>query len=424
MTDPGRPMRVVIDARLRGGQSGGVESVVIGLADGLSALDDGDDAYLFHVWEDSVEWLAPFVGGPCELLPGGACPLPKPSPAKELVKRVAPGLTEWGRSARLRVRGAPQPQHSDGTVEAAGADLVHFPVQSAYITSLPTIYHPHDLQHRHYPQYFTREQLAVRDGVWATYARRATLVAVVSSWIKNDVVAQLGIPPEKVAVVPLAPVTSAYARPGPDDLARVQRVYELPERFIFYPAQTWLHKNHVTLLEALALLRSDHDVVVPLVCSGRRNEHYAAIARAVERLGLQDSVRFCDFVTPVELQCLYELSEAVVIPSKFEAASGPAWEAFLAGSPVACSAVTSLPEQVGDAALLFDPESPQEMADAIFRLWTDSGLRATLVERGRSRVSSLSWERTARHFRAHYRQIAGRALTEQDRNFIDARPAL
>ncbi len=417
-------MRVVIDARLRGGQSGGVESVVIGLAHGLSALDDGDDAYLFHVWEDSTEWLAPYLGGPCALLPAGLGPAQTSSPAKQLVKRLAPGLTEWGRAARLRVRGAPQPQQSDGTVEAAGADLVHFPVQNAFITPLPTIYHPHDLQHRHFPQYFTRQELAVRDGVWATYARRATLVAVVSSWVKNDVVTQLGIPAEKVAVVPLAPVTDAYAEPEPDDLARARRALDLPERFVFYPAQTWLHKNHVTLLEALALLRSEHDVVVPLVCSGRRNEHYATIRRTADRLGLRDSVHFCDFVTPVELQCLYKLSEAVVIPSKFEAASGPAWEAFLAGTPVACSAVTSLPEQVGDAALLFDPESPREMADAILRLWTDPGLRATLVERGRVRVSSLSWERTARHFRALYRQISGRGLTEEDRDFIAARPFL
>jgi len=89
------------------------------------------------------------------------------------------------------------------------------------------------------------------------------------------------------------------------------------------------------------------------------------------------------------------------------------------GAPVACSTVTSLPEQAGDAALLFDADRPEEMAGAIARLWTDPALRAQLAARGRERVAHFTWDRTARVFRAHYRRIAGRPLTDEDRESLD-----
>jgi len=103
-----------------------------------------------------------------------------------------------------------------------------------------------------------------------------------------------------------------------------------------------------------------------------------------------------------------------VIPTLFEAASFPLWEAFQAGVPAACSNVTSLPEQAGDAALVFDPRDERAIAAAIEQLWTDHELRLVLAIRGRQRVAAFTWERTARTFRALYRQCAGRRLTEDD----------
>ncbi len=107
-----------------------------------------------------------------------------------------------------------------------------------------------------------------------------------------------------------------------------------------------------------------------------------------------------------------------MIPSKFEAASGPLMEAFSAGVAAGCSNVTSLPEQAGDAALVFDPDSVDEIADAVMRLWTDEALRRELVRRGKARVSSLSWRTTALTFRAHYRRVAGIPLSEEETRLI------
>jgi glycosyltransferase involved in cell wall biosynthesis len=159
-------------------------------------------------------------------------------------------------------------------------------------------------------------------------------------------------------------------------------------------------------------------LTVPLVCSGRLNEFIPIIKRHMKRLNLSRQVHFLGFVSPLELQCLYRLSSALVFPSKFEGWGMPITEAFLAGLPVACSNVTVLPELVGDAALLFNPDSPIEIADAIRRLWIDPALRETLIARGKLKAKSYSWDRTARVFRAHYRRIAGRALTDDDRALL------
>lgn len=114
------------------------------------------------------------------------------------------------------------------------------------------------------------------------------------------------------------------------------------------------------------------------------------------------------------------MARAVVIPSLFEAASAPLWEAWRAGTPVACSNVTSLPEQAGAAAIVFDPHDLSQIAAATLQLWTEDDVRNRLIAAGRERVGSFTWLRTARIFRAHYRRLAGRDLTADDRELIDA----
>ena len=135
---------------------------------------------------------------------------------------------------------------------------------------------------------------------------------------------------------------------------------------------------------------------------------------------LEDQVTFLGFVNPIELRALYKLCSSVVIPTKFEAGSFPLWEAFLMGVPVACSNVTSLPEQAGGSALLFDPDNVEDIAYQIHRLLADEKLRSDLIDRGKHNVSRYSWEQTARIFRAYYRQIANQPLTRDDVKLLDS----
>ena len=413
------PLKIGIDARLSSGEAGGVEQFIVGLASGLSKLTDAPDEYWFLAYADSKDWIQPFLGGSCRILEDTTTP--KESLGRRILKQRLPGLMNLLHEIdpRLFQRSISQVK-SNGTIERAGIDVMHFTMQNAFLTEIPSIYHPHDLQHIHLPEIFSVRRRVLRDQMYRTFCEQASMVAAVSRFVKDDLLKNYQLPEEKVKVVPLAPVVTAYSESSLEDLERVRQKFSLPECFIFYPAQTWSHKNHIGLLNALALLRDEKRVKVEAVFSGRKDGFYKIIEQRVEELRLEDQVKFLDFVDPVELRSLYQLCRCVVIPTKFEAASFPLWEAFIMGVPAACSNVTSLPEQAGDAALLFDPDKPDEMACQIHKLWRDEKLRAELVEKGRRNVSRFSWERTARTFRAHYRRIAQRELTDEDKEILSS----
>ena len=132
-------------------------------------------------------------------------------------------------------------------------------------------------------------------------------------------------------------------------------------------------------------------------------------------LRLEDQVKFLGMVPAEDLRVLYRLAQFVVIPTLFEAASGPIYEAWYDGTPVACSNVTSLPEQAGDAALLFDPLSVEAIAAGVGEMATNPEVRESLRKRGERRLKDFSWERTAKAYRAVYRRAAGHSLEEEDR---------
>ena len=142
----------------------------------------------------------------------------------------------------------------------------------------------------------------------------------------------------------------------------------------------------------------------------------------VEKLNLGDQVRFLGFVSPDELQVIYQRCHAVIYPSLYEGFGMPVLEAFQTRRPLACANIPLLVDVVGDAALLFDPTNARSMADAIRRIWSDTDLQQSLQERADERVTHFDWLRTARIFRSHYRTIAGRQLTEEDRRLIAAPP--
>jgi glycosyltransferase involved in cell wall biosynthesis len=409
-------LRVALDARLVSGEHGGVEQVIIGLASGLSSLPVSGEEYHFMVYRGQAAWLEPYIDCACRLF---EVPMPAETVTwKHRLVRAFPGLASARRRVlpqRLPAAASVSVPVSDGTLESGAFDVVHFTKQDAFRTAVPSIYHPHDLQHLHLPDFFSEQQRAQREANYRAFCAQASMVSVTSQWGRRDLASHYALAPDKIVVIPLAPALSAYKEFELDNADASLVSMDLPEDFAFYPAQTWPHKNHLRLIAALALLRAK-GVRVPLVCSGRQNEHFEAIRAAVEGAGLSESVRFVGFVSHEALSALYRRARLLVMPSLFEAAGGfgPISEAFAMGVPVACSNVTSIPEEVGDAALLFDPYDVESIAQSIERLWSDAGERGRLVELGRRRIARYSWDRVARVFRAHYRRISGRSLSSED----------
>jgi glycosyltransferase involved in cell wall biosynthesis len=409
------PVRVCVDTRLGSGLSGGVEQVVIGLAAALSRLEDGDEEYLFLAHPDQDEWIRPYMRGPCRLL-HSRLPYPGQPGAIRALRRAARERASFLSDRQRFVA------RSDGTVERAGVHVVHFAIQEAFLTELPSIYQPHDLQHLHLPELFSGRELRRREVVYRTHCERAATVVAMTSWGKRDLVSHYGLPAEKVAVVPWGSVLGEYPDPSARDLDQVRARLGLPDQFLLYPAQTWPHKNHERLLEALALLKRRDDLNVPLVCPGKGNRFFAKIERRVHELELGRSVLFPGFVSPLELRALYRLSRGLVFPSRFEGWGLPVCEAFAEGVPVVSSSATGLSDLVGEAGLLFDPDDIAQMADRISQLWRDPELREQLRERGRRRAQRFSFDHSARLLRAHYRRLAGKRLPEQDRILVSSSP--
>jgi glycosyltransferase involved in cell wall biosynthesis len=387
-------VRVAVDARQASGYSGGVETMIIGLADGFSELDLTGMDISFVAFEGKTDWLRPHLGAGLRL---ETVPAPRPASA-----RLAAGLGPLAQPAR-RLKGflpKPYPRiERDTSMDAFGADVVHFTHQLAGLVGAPSIYQPHDLQHRHLPQLFSRRTLIEREATYAPLCNAARMVVVATSWVKGDLVEQFRIDPAKIVVIPLAPLR-ATANPANDPSG-------FPEQYLLYPAAAWPHKNHERLLAAFRML-VDANPDAHLVLTGARVDSGAVdIAGLIRRHRLGDHVHPMGFLPEAGISTAYAHARGVVIPTLFESASFPIWEAFQRGIAVACSAVCALPSQVEDGAILFDPKDVNQIAAALDRLWNDEGLRNTLIARGRARVRQFSWPDTAARYVALYRTLAG-----------------
>jgi glycosyltransferase involved in cell wall biosynthesis len=418
-----KPLRIAINAQLKSNSgSGGAESVLVGLITALGRLNEGDEQYTIIGPPKNSDWLKPYLGTNEHLV---SAPPADPAPAGpgllEKLKRALGPLKPYAKKIWRHVvpptplRRWPEVPLSNGFYENLGCEIIHFPYQEFVLCSLPSIFNPHDLQHLHYPQFFTPFILAWRETIYPAACHFAHTVVVGSQWVKDDVIRHYRISEEKVQVIPWAPPTQAYPVPSGELLEAVKVKYALELPFAFYPAATWEHKNHLRLLEAVAQLRDRQGHILRLVCTGNKSPlFWPRIEQALRKLNLNDQVQFLGIVPAEDLRAIYRLAQFVFVPTLFEAASGPVFEAWLEGTAVSCSTVTSLPEQVGDAALLFNHFSTEAIADAAKRMATDDQLRADLIKRGARRLLDFSWERTAKAYRAVYRHAAGRTLSEED----------
>jgi glycosyltransferase involved in cell wall biosynthesis len=391
-------MRVAIDARLEPGLRGGVEPVIQGLAYGLSQLS-GDDRFGFLVYDDADAWLAPFVSGPCSLIP---CQQPSAKlRADDLPRSLLPLVSLAKGVRRIWRRLAAEIPPEPDAVAAFNPDVVHLALQTGFRTARPSVFHPHDLQHIHHPGNFSRDDLRKRRYVYAELARQARVVVALSSWGAADITKHLGIPTERIAVVPWAPppsMTSASWESGAAATLGIASPYAL------YPAQAWPHKNHGRLFEAWSLLARGPAQGLHLVCTGRLSANARDLLALRDRLGLSLSVHFTGHLPSERLAGLWREARMLVYPSLFEGWGIPLAEAFSLGVPATCASASCLPEVAGDAALLFDPLNPRAIADAVERLHGDETERHRLIAAGRARAAAWNWPETARRMRNVYQR--------------------
>jgi glycosyltransferase involved in cell wall biosynthesis len=265
-----------------------------------------------------------------------------------------------------------------------------------WIRNRPSVLTIHDLRPLVMPDSMGRAHGAYLRSRLGPSARTSAVITTPSAFVRRTVIDRLHADPARVQVVS-APLFPPEPQPsGGSGTGGIEG------RFFVYPAITNPHKNHETLLDAFAGVVAGHPDVV-LVLTGAEGPAERAVADSIARLGLRDHVRRLGRVPATRLHALFRGAVAMVYPSTYEGFGLPLAEAMAEGCPVIASDRSALPEVLGDAGMLLDPDDVDAWTDAMLRSLGDETMRATMISAGRERVRSLTPQETARRLVGAYR---------------------
>lgn len=272
-------------------------------------------------------------------------------------------------------------------------DMFLSPAISAYphfYMNKPFVFTLHDMQERYYPEFFSKYERLMRWLNNRTLARSADKVICESNFVKNDIVKFTEVNGDKISVIQSPPPENFLNyRFDSENFGAVKAKYNLPEKFVFYPAQCWFHKNHIKLVEAFNIVSKKYDDVY-LILTGSQQNNYNNLMARIDELNLNDKVKHLGYIDYGDLPYFYKMSQFLVMPTLFESVSIPIYEAFGLEVAVCSSDVVALPEQVGDAGVIFDPHNINDMADKMMMYLNDEKLRKEKARLGFERVENFN----------------------------------
>jgi glycosyltransferase involved in cell wall biosynthesis len=280
------------------------------------------------------------------------------------------------------------------------ADLLHVPYFAPPLwAAMPVVATVLDIIPLLLPEYRGGRAVRAYMRLAARAARRADHVIAISDDSRRDIIRQLGCAPARVSTIPLAAGPQYHAIDRGQATALVTERYQLREPFVYYVGGLDARKNVTTLLHAWQRLRQAGGPLATLAIAGRAlgkdTRLFPDIDALIAELGIADSIRRID-VPREDNPLLYNAATAFAYPSRYEGFGMPPLEAMACGTPAVVAAASSLPEVVGDAALLAAPDDVSAWASALWRLLSDAALRDDLRARGFARAARFSYERVAR----------------------------
>ena len=256
----------------------------------------------------------------------------------------------------------------------------------------------HDLMHRYetlFPEIAAPAEYSLREKTFGRHAKHAAAVLVDSAIGKAQLIESYGVAENRVHILPFIPsplLTESSGRPA--------SFATITAPFIFYPAQFWPHKNHMAIIQAIAMLPEN----LPLHCvfvGTTDKEAFVPVREAMEKAGLRERVHILGYVSDADVAWFYKNAFALVMATFCGPTNIPPLEAMQYGCPVIVSEVYGMPEQCGDAALYIDPRKPEQIVEALCRIATEPGLRDSLIEKGYAR--SARW--TKKDFQKRFLEI-------------------
>ncbi len=264
-------------------------------------------------------------------------------------------------------------------VRAAGYALIYSPANLAPLGSRRNVLVIHDVAALRHPDAYSRGYVAYQRRMLPALARRARLLITVSEFSKGELVAALGAAPERIAVIP----EGVGERFCPDaDAAVVRSAHDLSHPYVLAIGTVSARKN-LGLLEPAA--RALRDRGIELVVAGSDRDYLRGAPVSLRRLG---------YIAEEHLPGLYAGATALALPSRYEGFGLPCLEAMACGTPVVAAASGALPETVGDAGLLVEPDDARAFADALVAAACDEQAHERLAAAGRRRAAEFPWDRT------------------------------
>ena len=291
-------------------------------------------------------------------------------------------------------------------IKKSNIDVFHCPhYNMPFGIKQPSVITIHDLIHLVCPDLLTdRRAHWYASRMLPSAARRAAHILTVSEYSKQQILRHLKVPETKVTVI-YHGVEEAFHPMSKVEVESYRIAHRLPERFLLYVGLLKPHKNVVRLLQAFSALHLDG---ISLLLVGKKDSRYRELDMILEKEVFRQNVIFLSSIPFEELPLLYNAAESLILPSLYEGFGLPVLEAMACGTPVVCSQATSLPEVVGDAAVLADPLSVRSIAEGMQKSLGDSALRSELRRKGLERAKQFRWQDSAAKTLSVYHEVAKR----------------
>jgi len=373
-------MKIVIDSRLILPHMTGIGRYLLGLTKGLSSISANHE---FELWtqanliDDHPVW---------EL-------------QKDKIKFRRFSIKHMSIRQQLEI-----PYH----LHLGRPDIYHYPhFDLPFFIPGPVVVTIHDLKYLSHPHFFPRYGLIKRFTLWLMMmfsVHRAKRVIAVSDFTRTDIIRKLHVNPDKVVLIPEG-VDDLYSVLHPDmDVELSCLKYDLKDKFILFVGERRPHKNIVGLIKAYKTFAESSSDNHHLVLTGKKYSDYDEPEQLVRSLDLMDKVHFL-YIEDQDLPKIYQAADAFISLSHYEGFGLPVLEAMASGTPVVAANRTSLPEVLGNAGILVDPDRPNEVANALSRVIAEGKLRDEKITAGLERSRNYTWAKCAQKTLAVYEDV-------------------
>lgn len=299
----------------------------------------------------------------------------------------------------LRRLGLPRPGRSlDSRLSALNIDIAVFNARTATALRLaehPFVYTVWDLCHRDHPEFpevFANREFERREQLLQALLPKAVAVIADSSFGASKIAAWYGVDPARITVIPFLPSAAVRRYVAGDGAATpdaVRQRFGLARPYVFYPAQSWPHKNHLYILEALAALKARHGTRVDAAFCGSDKGNTDYLLAQARVLGVADQIHMLGFVEDEDIPALYDGALALTMPSYFGPTNLPPVEAAAIGCPVIYADQPTFRAQMGDGALYCDLADPESLAGHLHDLLTMPDLGPRLTTNARAHIGTM-----------------------------------